>query len=182
VREVRHAFGLRPVYKTDVRGERGCALDLLGHLLKKQHLVQEPGVDAGGLVELSNRGSTAHGLLEVPSPCPPSTGWSTSSRPCAVEPRLLSSTRHGLLESFRIGATDRHGLANRFHGGGEPGALDEIPNDITGSTPASFEPTLDYVVVKGPRFAFETFLRPSGGLLYRTDRSPWPRQPISWWW
>ncbi|MGJ7442108.1 carbamoyl-phosphate synthase large subunit [Aquipuribacter sp. MA13-6] len=35
--------------------------------------------------------------------------------------------------------------------------LDEITNDITGSTPASFEPTLDYVVVKIPRFAFEKF-------------------------
>ena len=35
--------------------------------------------------------------------------------------------------------------------------LDEIPNDITGSTPASFEPALDYVVVKVPRFAFEKF-------------------------
>ncbi|MDO9063492.1 MAG: carbamoyl-phosphate synthase large subunit, partial [Microbacterium sp.] len=35
--------------------------------------------------------------------------------------------------------------------------LDEIPNDITTVTPASFEPTLDYVVVKVPRFAFEKF-------------------------
>ena len=35
--------------------------------------------------------------------------------------------------------------------------LDEIPNDITVSTPASFEPALDYVVVKVPRFAFEKF-------------------------
>ncbi|HXI98930.1 MAG TPA: carbamoyl-phosphate synthase large subunit [Gemmatimonadaceae bacterium] len=35
--------------------------------------------------------------------------------------------------------------------------LDEIPNDITGTTPASFEPVLDYVVVKCPRFAFEKF-------------------------
>src|SRR5665647_146995 len=35
--------------------------------------------------------------------------------------------------------------------------LDEIPNDITGSTPASFEPSLDYIVVKMPRFAFEKF-------------------------
>ncbi len=35
--------------------------------------------------------------------------------------------------------------------------LDEIPNDMTGTTPASFEPTLDYVVVKFPRFAFEKF-------------------------
>jgi len=35
--------------------------------------------------------------------------------------------------------------------------LDEIPNDITKKTPASFEPTLDYVVVKIPRFTFEKF-------------------------
>lgn len=35
--------------------------------------------------------------------------------------------------------------------------LDEITNDITGVTPAAFEPTLDYVVVKAPRFAFEKF-------------------------
>jgi carbamoyl-phosphate synthase large subunit len=35
--------------------------------------------------------------------------------------------------------------------------LDEITNDITGETPASFEPSLDYVVVKAPRFAFEKF-------------------------
>lgn len=36
-------------------------------------------------------------------------------------------------------------------------SLDEIPNDITEKTPASFEPTLDYIVVKIPRFAFEKF-------------------------
>jgi len=36
-------------------------------------------------------------------------------------------------------------------------SLDEIDNDITKSTPASFEPALDYVVVKVPRFAFEKF-------------------------
>jgi carbamoyl-phosphate synthase large subunit len=35
--------------------------------------------------------------------------------------------------------------------------LDEIPNDVTGLTPAAFEPALDYVVVKVPRFAFEKF-------------------------
>ncbi|PZU46195.1 MAG: carbamoyl phosphate synthase large subunit [Microbacterium sp.] len=35
--------------------------------------------------------------------------------------------------------------------------LDEVPNDITRATPASFEPTLDYVVVKVPRFNFEKF-------------------------
>ena len=42
--------------------------------------------------------------------------------------------------------------------------LDEIPNDITGVTPASFEPTLDYVVVKVPRFAFEKFPGADTGL------------------
>jgi len=36
-------------------------------------------------------------------------------------------------------------------------SLDEITNDITGSTPASFEPTIDYVVTKIPRFTFEKF-------------------------
>ncbi len=36
-------------------------------------------------------------------------------------------------------------------------SLDEIPNDITGTTPASFEPALDYCVVKMPRWAFEKF-------------------------
>ncbi len=35
--------------------------------------------------------------------------------------------------------------------------LDELPNEITGSTPASFEPVIDYVVVKIPRFTFEKF-------------------------
>ena len=35
--------------------------------------------------------------------------------------------------------------------------LEEITNDITGVTPACFEPTIDYVVVKWPRFAFEKF-------------------------
>src|SRR5438445_13033336 len=35
--------------------------------------------------------------------------------------------------------------------------LDEIPNDITQKTPASFEPTIDYVVVKVPRWAFDKF-------------------------
>jgi carbamoyl-phosphate synthase large subunit len=35
--------------------------------------------------------------------------------------------------------------------------LDEVRNDITRETPASFEPTIDYVVVKCPRFTFEKF-------------------------
>jgi carbamoyl-phosphate synthase large subunit len=43
-------------------------------------------------------------------------------------------------------------------------ALEEIDNDITKATPASFEPTIDYVVVKWPRFAFEKFPGTSGAL------------------
>lgn len=35
--------------------------------------------------------------------------------------------------------------------------LDQIPNDITQKTPASFEPSIDYIVTKIPRFAFEKF-------------------------
>ncbi len=46
-------------------------------------------------------------------------------------------------------------------------SLDEIPNDITKTTPASFEPVLDYVVVKTPRFAFEKF--PSASPLLTTQ-------------
>ncbi|CAN5796379.1 carbamoyl-phosphate synthase large subunit [soil metagenome] len=45
--------------------------------------------------------------------------------------------------------------------------LDEIPNEITKTTPASFEPVLDYVVVKVPRFAFEKF--PSASPLLTTQ-------------
>jgi carbamoyl-phosphate synthase large subunit len=43
-------------------------------------------------------------------------------------------------------------------------ALEEIDNDITKRTPASFEPTIDYVVVKWPRFAFEKFPGTEGSL------------------
>src|SRR6202035_3716873 len=43
-------------------------------------------------------------------------------------------------------------------------ALEEIPNDIPRATPASFEPTIDYVVVKWPRFAFEKFHGVDAGL------------------
>ena len=43
-------------------------------------------------------------------------------------------------------------------------ALEEIPNDITRATPAAFEPTIDYVVTKIPRFAFEKFPGADGEL------------------
>jgi carbamoyl-phosphate synthase large subunit len=45
--------------------------------------------------------------------------------------------------------------------------LDEVPNDITRMTPASFEPTIDYVVTKVPRWAFEKFSGTSGVLTTR---------------
>ena len=65
--------------------------------------------------------------------------------------------------------------------------LNELPNDITKTTPASFEPTLDYVVVKFPRFAFEKFpeVNPILGIqmkavgetmaIGRTFRSAWQK-------
>jgi carbamoyl-phosphate synthase large subunit len=65
--------------------------------------------------------------------------------------------------------------------------LDELPNDITKTTPASFEPVLDYVVVKIPRFAFEKFTETDDTLgvqmksvgetmaIGRTFRSAWQK-------
>ena len=50
--------------------------------------------------------------------------------------------------------------------------LDEITNDITGVTPASFEPTIDYVVTKIPRFAFEKF--------QKSKSSAWHCHEVSW--
>ena len=50
-------------------------------------------------------------------------------------------------------------------------ALEEIDNDITKKTPASFEPTIDYVVVKWPRFAFEKFPGRTGSSTPRCSRS-----------
>ena len=49
--------------------------------------------------------------------------------------------------------------------------LDEIPNDITKATPASFEPVIDYVVTKIPRWAFEKLLDPQAFLARRCNRS-----------
>ena len=49
--------------------------------------------------------------------------------------------------------------------------LDELPNDITGKTTAAFEPALDYVAVKAPRFDFEKFPRPSAASAPRCGRS-----------
>ncbi len=53
--------------------------------------------------------------------------------------------------------------------------LDEIPNDITKKTPACFEPTIDYVVVKIPRFAFEKF-RPVLPRTYNAKADSWSHE------
>jgi carbamoyl-phosphate synthase large subunit len=60
--------------------------------------------------------------------------------------------------------------------------LDEIPNDLTRTTPASFEPTLDYVVVKVPRFAFEASAeeRDTRGFISITRTSPLSRSRANW--
>ncbi len=48
--------------------------------------------------------------------------------------------------------------------------LDELKNDITRETPASFEPSIDYVVTKIPRFAFEKFPQAARGGARRSRR------------
>ena len=68
------------------------------------------------------------------------------------EPARVALVRAGV-EGHRLpDREDRRQARARLH-------LDEIPNDITRLTPASFEPTIDYVVVKVPRWAFEKFPR-----------------------
>ncbi|MEZ5168297.1 MAG: hypothetical protein R2695_18145 [Acidimicrobiales bacterium] len=49
--------------------------------------------------------------------------------------------------------------------------LDEIPNDITEKTPASFEPSIDYVVTKIPQWAFEKFRERAASSARRCSRS-----------
>ena len=58
--------------------------------------------------------------------------------------------------------------------------LDEITNDITGNTPASFEPTIDYVVTKIPRFAFEKFQKSKAelGTAMKSLVKQWPLEEI----
>ena len=58
-------------------------------------------------------------------------------------------------------------------------ALEEIDNDITERTPASFEPTIDYVVVKWPRFAFEKFPGASAAISAKNQASMPVRSWIS---
>ena len=115
----------------DLGGEGLGVLDLLSHLLEEQHLVQEPGVDACGLVELRDRGASAHCLLEVDQPVLTGGGDGLQqlggllrggSRSVPVEDgAFLVQGAHGLLKRLGVGTADGHGLSHRLHGGGEPG-------------------------------------------------------------
>ncbi len=96
-------------------------------------IVREIGVEAGGCnVQFAVSPETGELLVVEMNP--------RTSRSSA-----LASKATGF-PIARVGAK----LAVGYH-------LDELPNDITKTTPASFEPVLDYVVVKIPRFAFEKF-------------------------
>jgi carbamoyl-phosphate synthase large subunit len=95
--------------------------------------IREIGVEAGGCnIQFAVNPSTGEMLV-------------IEMNPRVSRSSALASKATGF-PIARIGAK----LAVGYH-------LDELPNDITKTTPASFEPVLDYVVVKIPRFAFEKF-------------------------
>jgi len=103
-------------------------------------IIREIGVDAGGC-NIQFAVSPVNGDLIV-----------IEMNPRVSRSSALASKATGF-PIARIGAK----LAVGF-------TLDEIPNDITKTTPASFEPVLDYVIVKCPRFAFEKFASADPGL------------------
>ena len=96
-------------------------------------IIREVGVETGG----SN----------IQFAVDPATGRHDGDRDEPARLALLGAREQGDRLPDR---QDRGAARGRLH-------LDEIPNDITHVTPASFEPTLDYVVVKIPRWAFEKF-------------------------
>ncbi|MEQ1690023.1 MAG: carbamoyl-phosphate synthase large subunit [Gemmatimonas sp.] len=103
-------------------------------------IIREIGVDAGGC-NIQFAVSPVNGELMV-----------IEMNPRVSRSSALASKATGF-PIARIGAK----LAVGFR-------LDEVPNDITKTTPASFEPVLDYVIVKCPRFAFEKFASADPGL------------------
>ena len=103
-------------------------------------IIREIGVDAGGC-NIQFAVNPANGDLVV-----------IEMNPRVSRSSALASKATGF-PIARIGAK----LAVGF-------TLDEVPNDITKTTPASFEPVLDYVIVKCPRFAFEKFVSADPGL------------------
>jgi carbamoyl-phosphate synthase large subunit len=96
-------------------------------------IIREIGVEAGGC-NIQFAVSPSNGEMLV-----------VEMNPRVSRSSALASKATGF-PIARVGAK----LAVGYH-------LDELPNDITRNTPASFEPVLDYVVVKFPRFAFEKF-------------------------
>ena len=96
-------------------------------------IIREIGVEAGGC-NIQFAVNPADGTMLV-----------VEMNPRVSRSSALASKATGF-PIARVGAK----LAVGYH-------LNELPNDITRSTPASFEPALDYVVVKFPRFAFEKF-------------------------
>src|SRR2546422_8944190 len=96
-------------------------------------ILREVGVDTGG-AEMQFSSHPCHGRMIV-----------IEMNPRASRSSALASKATGF-PIARIGTKLAVGYT-----------LDELPNDITRTTPASFEPVLDYVVVKVPRFAFEKF-------------------------
>lgn len=103
-------------------------------------IIREIGVDAGGC-NIQFAVSPTNGEMIV-----------IEMNPRVSRSSALASKATGF-PIARIGAKLAVGLT-----------LDEIPNDITKTTPASFEPVLDYVIVKCPRFAFEKFTGSDPGL------------------
>jgi carbamoyl-phosphate synthase large subunit len=126
-------------------------------------IIREIGVEAGGC-NIQFAASPTDGELLV-----------VEMNPRVSRSSALASKATGF-PIARVGAK----LAVGYH-------LDELPNDITKTTPASFEPVLDYVVVKLPRFAFEKFpeVDPTLGVqmkavgetmaIGRTFRSAWQK-------
>lgn len=103
-------------------------------------IIREIGVDAGGCNVQFAVGPTTGELIVI------------EMNPRVSRSSALASKATGF-PIARIGAKLAVGYT-----------LDEVPNDITKTTPASFEPVLDYVIVKCPRFAFEKFAATDPGL------------------
>ena len=112
-------------------GQGGGGGDLLGDLLEQEHLVQEPGVDAGGPGQLGHTGPPAQGPLDLqeavlggrgraPDQVGGLLGCGGGAGP-GEDGALLVDGAHGLLEGLGEGAADGHGLAHGLHGGGQGG-------------------------------------------------------------
>ena len=124
---VREAVALR--LGEHVAGEGLGVADAGGDLVEEEHLVQEPGVDLGRLEELLEGGATADRLLDLDEASLGSNGGRLDERarllrggclPVPVELHAaLVDRAQRLLQGLRVGPANRHGLADRLHGGGQ---------------------------------------------------------------